>query len=326
MISKEKVDDLKSLFEERLLSAFEFRNTVYPDRDSYRMVFSESDFLPGLIIDKYNNTFVLQIYSMGIDKNIETIVSILKEKFNAENIFTKNEIYFRKLEGLPEADIVYLGEMKEEIITDGMIKYKIDFTKSHKTGFYFDQCDNREFAGKFCNDKTVLDCFCNSGGFGLHAAHNGAGSVTFVDSSSHEIENAESNFKLNQLNCNSEFIVSDVFDYLEKCIDENKKFDVVIIDPPAFAKNKKSLPVAIKGYEKLNRFAIQVTKKRGMVFSSSCSHHLKEDVFSEIIRNASIKTGNSVQFFHFSNASLDHPYLSAMDETIYLKFAGFRVI
>lgn len=325
MISKEANIDLKDFFERRLISAYNFRKNMYPNRNSFRMVFSESDFLPGLIIDKYNNTFALQIYSAGIEKNIGLIVSILKENFSAENIFTKNENYFRKLEGLPEEDKIYYGEMKNEIINDGFVKYNIDFSTSHKTGFYFDQCDNREFIGKFCKDKNVLDCFCNSGGFGLHAANGGAEKVTFVDSSKTEIETAKKNFELNGFSCKSEFIDSDVFDYLENCINQNKKYDVVIIDPPAFAKNKKSLPPAVKGYEKLNRLAMNVVKEEGLLFTSSCSHHLKEDAFIELINKAAVKAGKKIQLFHFNNASLDHPSLPAMEETVYLKFAGVRV-
>lgn len=325
ILSNEKEFDLSKLLAERLTAAYNFRKTIYPNKNSFRMVFSESDFLPGLIIDKYNNTFVLQVYSFGMEKNIDLITAILKEQFSAENIFTKNEEHFRKLEGLPVEDKIYFGKMSGEIISDGFVKYKINFTSSHKTGFYFDQCDNREFAGKFCKDKSVLDCFCNSGGFGLHASFNGAKSVTFVDSSKQEIDNAKTNFELNGFNSDVEFIDSDVFDYLEKCIAQKKKYDVVIIDPPAFAKNKKSLPAAVKGYEKLNRLAMEVTANGGLLFTSSCSHHLKEEIFLDILRNSALKAGKKVQMFYFNNASLDHPVLPAMEETVYLKFAALRI-
>jgi 23S rRNA (cytosine1962-C5)-methyltransferase len=325
IISNEKEFDLTTLLQKRLRQAYDFRKSVYPNRESFRMVFSESDFLPGLIIDKYNNSFVLQVYSAGIERNIDCIVSILQKDFSAENIFTKNEEYFRRLEGIPEEDKIYLGGMNNEIINDGSVKYKIDFSISHKTGFYFDQCDNREFVSKFCQGKAVLDCFCNSGGFGLHAAKNGAESVVFVDSSKHEIENVKTNFELNGFNNKSEFVAEDVFDFMEKCVKENRKFDIVNVDPPAFAKNKKSLPVAIKGYEKLNRLAMEIVNDGGMVFSSSCSHHLNEETFMEIIRSAAVKSGRNTQIFYSNNAALDHPYLLAMEETVYLKFAALRI-
>jgi 23S rRNA (cytosine1962-C5)-methyltransferase len=325
IISESETIDLESLFRERLSRAFELRKLFYPDRDSFRMVFSESDFLPGIIIDKYKNTFVLQIYSAGAEKNIQLIVEILKEEFSAGNIFTKNEEYLRLLEGLPVQDFLYLGEKNEEIISDGRVKYKIDFTTGQKTGFYFDQCDNRSFIEQFCRDKNVLDCFCNSGGFGLHAAYGGASNVIFVDSSASEIKNTQENFSINGFNCKAEFVQSDVFDFLEKCVLEHKTFDIINLDPPAFAKNKKSLSKAIKGYEKLNKLALELLKNGGLLFSSSCSYHMKEEMFIEMINNAAVKVGKRLQLFHFSNASLDHPSLTSMEETGYLKFAAFRV-
>ena len=325
LISSVKVDDLKVLFRTRLTSANELRKKLYPGRDSYRMVFSESDFLPGLIIDKYNSTFVMQVYSAGMEKNIDMLVDILKSDFSAENIFTKNEEYLRKLEGIDPEDNIYLGERKREMISDGLIKYEIDFEKGQKTGFYFDQSDNRFFIEKLAAGKTVLDAFCNSGGFGLHAAKAGAVSVDFIDSSANEIQSAENNFKLNELSCDSQFTADDVFDFLEKCINEKRKFDIVMIDPPAFAKNRKTVPVAKKGYERLNRLAIQSVKDSGFLVTSSCSHHIKSDEFLEIINNASIKTGRKIQLVQFNSASLDHPQIPSMPETTYLKFAVFRI-
>ncbi len=322
--NKEKVD-LSKLFRERLQEAYNFRKSVYPNRCSFRMIFSESDFMPGLIIDKYNDTFVLQVYSAGMEKNIELITKILQEDFSAENIFTKGEEHFRKLEGLPIENKIYLGKMNEEIISDGSVKYKINFVTGHKTGFYFDQCDNREFFEKFCNNKAVLDCFCNSGGFGLHAARGGAAEIIFVDSSFEEIKNVQENFSLNEFKCKTEFVQSDVFDYLEKCKAENKTFDVINLDPPAFAKNKKTLATAIKGYEKLNRLAMDLLKNGGLLFTSSCSHHLKEEMFLKAINTAAIKAGKKIQLFYFNNASLDHPSLPTMEETVYLKFTALRV-
>ncbi|MBI3123697.1 MAG: class I SAM-dependent rRNA methyltransferase [Ignavibacteriales bacterium] len=325
VISKEEKFSVEELIEKRILSAYNYRKSVYPNRDSFRLVFSESDFLPGLIIDKYNDTFVLQVYSAGIEKNIGAVVETLKAKLNAKTILTKHDEYFRSLEGLPVEDSVYFGETGEEIISDGKLKYKINFEKGQKTGFYFDQCDNREFFGKFCKDKTVLDCFCNSGGFGLLAAANEASKVTFVDSSANEIENVKNNRALNELTNEAEYACSDVFDYLEKCVTENKKFDIVNIDPPAFAKSKKNLPKAIKAYEKLNRLALEVVNENGFVFSSSCSHHLKKEDFVDTIRAAAVKAGKNIQLVYTNGASMDHPSLPAMNETEYLKFAVVRL-
>ncbi len=321
-----RIENLYKLLRQRLFSAYELRKNFYANKNSFRMAFSESDFLPGLIIDKYNNTFVLQVHSFGMEVNIGKVVKILKEDFSAKNIFTKNEAYFRKLEGLPERDKIYLGSIETEIIDDRFIKYKIDFTKGQKTGFYFDQSDNRFFIEKISKEKSVVDLFCNAGGFGLHAAKAGATSITFVDSSLSETENAKGNFKLNELKTDSEFIASDVFSFIERCISENKKYDVVILDPPAFAKSKKDLAAAKKGYEKLNKIAFQIINREGYLISSSCSHHLSRTEFRQIINSAASKVERNIQLIHFNGASLDHPELPGMNETSYLKFAVFRIL
>jgi len=325
LLNKNFNSDFYSYSKQMILNALNLRKLFYPNRNSFRLIFSESDFMPGLIIDKYNDTYVLQIYSYGMDKNIDSVIKILTEEFKARNIFTRNEPYFRKLEGLPEEDTVYLGEITDEQIDDGKIKYKIDFSKSQKTGFYFDQSDNREFVEKIVKDKSVLDAFCNSGGFGLHVFCAGAKSITFVDSSETEIENAKGNFILNRFNIGSEFIVSDIFDYLEKCINDNNKFDAVIVDPPAFAKSRKSIPSALKGYIKLNKLALSIINENGFLVTSSCSHHIKQNDFIEAVNMASLKAGRQIQLIHSSGASLDHPQIPSMEETAYLKFAVFKV-
>jgi 23S rRNA (cytosine1962-C5)-methyltransferase len=324
MLSKSKIDDLYLLLKEKIQDAYKLRKIFYPDLESFRLVFSESDYLPGLIIDKYNRTFVLQVYSYGMQKNIEHIVRILKEDFNAENIFTKHDYYFRKLEGLPEEDEVYFGKMKKEIITDGSIKYTIDFDNGQKTGFYFDQRDNRYFIENIVKGKNVLDGFCNSGGFGLHAAKAGASKVLFIDSSETEIENAKKNFKTNRLKCEAEYFTEDVFDCLFRLVGEQKKYDVVMLDPPAFAKSKKTVAIASKGYEKINKRALQLIED-GFLVTSSCSHHISKEDFFQIIVNAARKSRRKLQLVYFNGASSDHPELLAMPETTYLKFAVFKV-
>lgn len=317
-------NDLNDYLNTSLVHAFNFRKTVYSARESFRMVFSESDYIPGLIIDKYNNTFVLQIYCYGIQKNIELIISILKNKFNASNIFTKNDFYFRKLESLPECDELFSGEIGSELISDGSIKYRIEFQNVQKTGFYFDQCDNREFIERFCLNSDVLDCFSNSGGFGLHALKAGAKSVTFVDSSKNVIESVQNNYSVNKFTSEIKCHVSDVFDFLENCDNSKMLYDMIILDPPAFAKSKKSVPVALKAYTKLNKLALQILKPGGILVSSSCSHQITKEAFLESINSASVKINTPAQLIYYNSASLDHPQLPSMPETAYLKFAVFR--
>jgi 23S rRNA (cytosine1962-C5)-methyltransferase len=324
ILSTGKIDNLKAVLRIKILNAWHLRKDLYPERNSYRLTFSESDYLPGLIIDKYNNTFVLQVYSAGMEKNIGAIVEILKEDLNAENIFFKNEEYFRTLEGLSIEDKVYLGAVKNEVINDGSVSYNINFEKGHKTGFYFDQSDNRFYIERLVKGKFVLDAFCNSGGFGLHALKGGASRVTFLDSSAGEIESVKENYKLNNFTTEIEYASDDVFNYFEICVTTGKKFDVVMIDPPAFAKNRKSVPTAKKGYAKLNRLALQCLNEGGYLVTSSCSHHITEMDFMESVNSGSVKSGRPVQLIYFNGASQDHPKLPAMEETSYLKFGVFK--
>lgn len=324
IISRHEFSDVGEVIKTHMQNALKLRNDLYIERDSYRLVFSESDFLPGLIIDKYNFTFALQINSAGMEKHIQHVIDFLQTEFDVENIFTKNEIHFRQLEGLDADDKIFLGSRSKEIIDDGEIEYEINFENSQKTGFYFDQSENRIFIEEICLDKTVVDAFCNIGGFGLHAAVGGANKVYFVDSSSSEIESARNNFKRNELDCEAEFHTMDVFDFLQSSINENRKYDVVMLDPPAFAKSKKNIFIAKKGYEKLNRLGLRCVNDGGYLVTSSCSYHVSKEDFEESIVNAARKESRIIQRVHYNSASLDHPSLPAMKETSYLKFFVFR--
>lgn len=326
MLAKHYNGDFYEYMFKCLTDAMTLREEMYPKRKSYRLAFSESDFLPGLIIDKYNDTFVLQIYCYGMQKNIDTIVEVLKTEFEAENIFSLNDSYFRVLEGLDIKDEVYLGSIGEEIIDDGKIKYLVKFDTAQKTGFYFDQCDNREFVEKITPGKTVLDAFCNSGGFGLHSAYAGAAHVTFVDISQTEVDNAKYNFEENGFSTPADYFRFDVFGFLRRCKKEGRKFDVVMIDPPAFTKSKKTVDVAIKGYTKINKLALMIVKENGYLVTSSCSHHIKRTDFIDALKFSAMKARRPVQLVYESSAAMDHPRLPAMDETTYLKFAVFRVM
>jgi len=326
VVSYDPVEDITEILRKNILKAFSLRKALYPQRKSFRLAFSESDFLPGLIIDKYENTFVLQVYSAGMEKNLETIRDILVNELGAKNIFTKNETGFRNLENLPVEDKILLGKQEKVVIDENGILYEIDFENVQKTGFYFDQTDNRAFIEKLSEGKSVLDAFCNQGGFGLHALKANASTVDFLDSSETALISAEANCKLNNFDVSKvKFHDQDVFKFLEEAIANNLKYDIVVVDPPAFAKNKKSLATAKKGYEKLNKQALMLVNNKGFLVTSSCSHHLSEDDFFEMLNNAAAKANRSLQLIHFNNASMDHPELLSMKETVYLKFAIFRV-
>ena len=327
IISYDKVIDIKEVIRQNILNAYNLRMLFYPNRKSFRLAFSESDFLPGLIIDKYEDTYVLQVYSAGMEKNLESVVDILCEDFAAKNIFTKNETGFRNLENLPAEDKILFGKKEKVRIEEGGILYDIDFENSQKTGFYFDQTDNRIFIERLAEGRTILDAFCNQGGFGLHALRAGAEKVDFLDSSETAIKASENNCIINNFDLSkAKFYSADVFDYLEQSANNKSNYDIVMIDPPAFAKNKKSLAVAKKGYEKLNRLAMMNVKQGGLLITSSCSHHLSKEEFFEVINNAAVKAEKQVQLVHFNNASLDHPELLSMKETVYLKFAVLKIM
>jgi 23S rRNA (cytosine1962-C5)-methyltransferase len=325
VFGSEAFDELKEVFRRRIVKSYELRKLVYPDKTAYRLVFSESDMIPGLIIDRYNDSYVLQVYSYGIEKNIDLVVEVLSEEFSAKNIFSRNEPYFRNLEGLSTEDTVYKGVVEEEVINDGRITYKIDLSKGQKTGFYFDQNDNRFFIEKISAGKEVMDGFCNSGGFGLHAMAAGAEKVTFVDSSADALNRVKENAELNDFKGSYSTDDKDVFDFLEERRDKNLLFDVVMIDPPAFAKNKKNLAAAKKGYKRLNKLAINCIRDEGFLVTSSCSFHIGEGDFLQIIADAAEEAGVRIQEIYFNNASLDHPKIPAMKETSYLKFGVFKV-
>lgn len=321
-----KDDNFPDYLKESLYKALELRAAFYPDRTSYRLAFSESDNLPGLIIDKYNSTYVLQVYCLGMEQRIEKVNDILKKDFKAESIFTLNDPYFRKLEGLDDKNTVYAGSIRDEIIDDGSVKYKIDFSNSQKTGFYFDQCDNRDFIEKLCKGKKVIDVFCNSGGFGLHAARAKASEVVFSDSSQTALDTARLNYKLNGSVVPVEFICKDAFNLLEDRMISGIKYDIVILDPPSFAKQKKNLQKALKGYEKLNKLAMAAVSYDGYLVTSSCSGHVSRGDFYKAIIDAGRKSSRKLQLVHFAGAAHDHPVIPAMPETSYLKFAVFRVM
>lgn len=325
ILNYSKIPDLKALLRQRFSQARALREHLYTGSTAYRLIFSESDMLPGLIIDRYNDTYVLQVNSVGMEANISSIVEILKADFGAKNIFSKHDAILRSHEGLNAEEKVYFGGKSTEIITDGNVRFEINFGTSQKTGFFYDQVENRRYIERFCNNKTVFDGFCNSGGFGLHALIAGARSVYFTDASAEQCEQVKQNIQLNGLpETVVEVKVGDIFDVLDALQAQGKKFDVVCIDPPAFAKSKKTIFTAIKGYEKLHRLALKILADDGILISTSCSHYMSEPEYQALI-NRSAQHGKQVlQLLYKAGAAPDHPKHAGMDETAYLKFLVLR--
>lgn len=302
--------------------------------NTYRMVNSESDFLPGLIIDKFDNKFSIQIFSLGMDKFLDTIKEILIENFKAELIVEKNNNELRVMEGLekierilhpqsedPEnkRDITFITEIDD-------IKYKLDLLAGQKTGFYLDQAQNRKGIRKYIKEENkILDLFCNEGGFALNAAHAGAKDITVVDISENAVKAAIMNASLNNFP-EMKYLVKDVFTYFDEVFQSSERFDIVILDPPSFTKSKKNIHSAAKGYQELNYKAMRLLAKGGLLFTYSCSHHISEELFEDILKKSSAIAKRKVQIIEKNTCSYDHPVLPSMPETKYLKGYVLRVL
>jgi 23S rRNA (cytosine1962-C5)-methyltransferase len=311
----------------RISSAIERRKIFFKDEKNLRLVFGESDLLPGLIIDKYEDWIVIQINSYGMEIRKEMIkdalISLIPE---IKGILIKGNSKLREIEGLPPEDEIIFGNIPDDIFTeDNGIKLIINLKDSQKTGFYLDQRLNRHFIRQFCENQDVLDCFCNQGGFGLNAAYSNAKSVTFVDSSANALNSVKKNCEINNFE-NALFICADVFDSLIDFKLNKQKWGVVILDPPAFAKNKKSIYNAKTAYSKMNRLGINALTKNGFLVTSSCSQHISEAELYEIIIKEISKAGRKAILIHKAVQPPDHPILHSMPETDYLKFFVFQFI
>ncbi len=313
-------------FRERILKSKERRNRISKTRNAYRIVNGESDYLPGLIIDYFKGDFTFQIFSLGIENFINEIIDVLKNDLNAKTVISKNNFKVRELENLErnEGVIFQKNEYKtSEFEIDG-IRYSANLLAGQKTGFYLDQNDNRTHLRNFVNsDSSVLDLFCNDGGFALNAAYAGAKKIVAVDSSEKAISNAVYNAGLNNFS-GIEFIESDVFKFLKS--EKEKNYDVIIADPPSFTKSRKEVPDAINGYIELNSACMNMLKPGGILYTFSCSHHISENEFLNIIRKSANYAGKKLQIIYFSDCSEDHPIIPTMPETVYLKSVALKII
>jgi len=316
-----------SLICERIRRSLEYRKFLFPDENSYRVVFGESDLLPGLIVDKYSNYLSVQFLSAGVDKIKETIINALLEAIpDIEGIIEKDISTHRKSENLPEVETVLYGTIADKTrFSENSILFDVSLKEGQKTGYFLDQKINRKFLQSIAKGKTVLDCFCNQGGFALNAAKSGATHVLGVDISQSAVDTSQHNAKINNFN-NVDFIKDDVFDFLENENSTGNKWDIIVLDPPAFTKNRKTLPKAKAGYAKINRLALKLLNKNGFIVTPSCSHHLKEQDFFDIIQREASKQNVKLRLVYRGMQSPDHPILVSMPETQYLKFFVFQLI
>jgi len=319
-------ENIKDLIIERIKESKILRETLLPNSQSYRLIYGESDFLPGLIIDKYEEYFVIQILSYGFEVRKDLVKDALLSIFpNTKGIIHRANSKLREIEGLPNQDEVLFGQIPDSILIDDLgIKLSISLNNGQKTGYFLDQVQNRHYIRKIAKNKSVLDCYCNIGGFGLNALKGGASEVTFVDVSDTAIHNTKINLELNQFE-NYNLFTKDVFEFLPELISRGSKYDIVILDPPAFAKSKKSIFTAEAAYGKLNKFGIKLLNNIGYLITSSCSHHIDERKFIEIVSRELAKSGKKAKLVYRGGHSPDHPIHPAMPETEYLKYLVFFV-
>ncbi|HEY9766417.1 MAG TPA: class I SAM-dependent rRNA methyltransferase, partial [Chroococcales cyanobacterium] len=268
---EEAIDE--NFFRRRLSECLELRKKVVRDSDSYRLVHAEADGLPGLIVDRYGDYLVVQVLALGIEKHLGTITRALAELTGVKGIYERSDVPVRKLEGLPERTGVLFGEAppEEVVISEGPYKIAVDLYGGQKTGFFLDQRRNRLLLGSLAAGKTVLNCFSYSGGFSVAAGMGGAESVLSIDISAEAIKWGERNAQLNGLEKKHTSMVANAFDALPAFEREGRKFDLVILDPPAFTKSKDSLPGAIRGYKEINLRAMRLLNPGGLLVTSSCS-------------------------------------------------------
>lgn len=314
------------LFQERIRQAVRYREEVLPRAEAFRVVNAEADGIPGLIIDKYGSMIVVEVLSLGLQPFMDVIVATLIEVFHPQGIFERGEMAVREREGLPLENKMLYGQIPSSIhIDENGIILRVDLEEGQKTGHFLDQSQNRRRIADFAKGRRVFDAFCHSGAFGLHAAKAGAEHVVGIDIDADAIGIARENSALNHLGDRTEFVAANAFDWLREQSHQGEKFDLGILDPPAFTKSKETIHAAIKGYKEINLRALKLIRSGGYLATSSCSFHLSEQEFIRVIQNAAHDARRSVRIVEIRGQSPDHPILPALPETRYLKFLILKV-
>jgi 23S rRNA (cytosine1962-C5)-methyltransferase len=321
----------EEFFEKRVRDAWEYRKKV-TDTSSCRVIFGEADFLPGLVIDKYSDVLVVESLALGIDRFksliVEKVKEILHEKgIDIRGVYERSDAKVRTLEGMERVK-GFIGDEFDtnvEIVENG-VHYMIDVVNGQKTGFFLDQKYNRLAMQKLCKDKRVLDCFTHMGTFALNAGIAGAKEVTGLDISEYAVEQARANAKLNGLEDTVHFKCANVLDELPKLNEAGEKYDVVILDPPAFTKSREATKNAIKGYREINMKGLKLVKDGGYLASCSCSHFMTQELLTKTIKEAAKAVHKRLRQVEFRTQSPDHPILWEAQESYYLKFYIFQVV
>ncbi|ASL82393.1 23S rRNA (cytosine(1962)-C(5))-methyltransferase RlmI [Serratia marcescens] len=297
--------------------------------DGYRLIAGESDGLPGITIDRFQNFLVLQLLSAGAEYQRPALLSALQHCYPECSIYDRSDVAVRKKEGLPLAQGPVLGDLPPELlpITEHGMKLLVDIQQGHKTGFYLDQRDSRLAARNYSAGRRVLNCFSYTGAFAVSALMGGCAQVISVDTSQAALDIAKQNVELNKLDLNkAEFVRDDVFQLLRNYRAQGEKFDLIIMDPPKFVENKNQLASACRGYKDINMLALQLLNPGGILLSFSCSGLMPTDLFQKILADAAVDAGRDVQFIEQFRQAADHPVIATYPEGLYLKGFACRVM
>jgi 23S rRNA (cytosine1962-C5)-methyltransferase len=323
MISPDPVSDLPALIRQRIADAISYRKHLVHDTDAYRVIFSEADFLPGLIVDRYNDILSLQILTQAMDDTLlrETVISELTQLLNPASLFERIDPRVRELEALsPRSSGLVQGEKTSTTFTMNKVEFHFDALHGQKTGAFLDQRENYAAAAHFARGEA-LDVFCYQGGFALHLAPR-CSQVTGVDSSRTALEVADQNAALNQAPLKHkeiEWIEANAFDLLKDYATSNRHYDTIVLDPPAFAKTKRDLDAALRGYKELNLRALKMLRPGGILVTCSCSYHVSQSNFLEMLAGAALDAHRTLRMIEVRSQAKDHPILLNVPETAYLK-------
>ena len=332
MMTRKADQEIDSAFlKMRVKNAWEYRKTTV-DTSSCRIIFGEAEFLPGVVIDKYEDVLVVECLALGMEQFKEEIVADLKEILSEDGItirgvYERSDANERTKEGLPKVK-GFIGEEFDtniEIVENG-VHYMVDVVNGQKTGFFLDQKYNRLAMQRICKGKKVLDCFTHMGTFALNAGIAGAADVTGLDISEYAVSQAEANARLNHLENTVHFRQANVLDELPKLAQAGEKYDVVILDPPAFTKSREATKNAIKGYREINMKGLKLVKDGGYLATCSCSHFMTQELLAKTVKEAAKATHKRLRQVEFRTQAPDHPILWAADESYYLKFFIFQVV
>ena len=321
----EEIDE--DFFRRRLHAAWQYRKTII-DTSSCRFLFGEADFVPGMIIDKYEDYYVIQSLALGIDKYKDIVVKLLTKEYGAKGVYERSDAKVRHLEGMEQTKgfLTKPFDTTIEIVENG-VKYYVDIEDGQKTGFFLDQKENRAAIQRLCKGADVLDCFTHTGSFALNAGIAGAKSVLGVDISEYAVEFSRKMQSLMVLQDTVKFECHNAFDILrEWSREEKRQYDVVILDPPAFTKSRSTIDGATSGYKEINLRGMKLVKPGGYLVTCSCSHFMNPDMFADTIADAALDAKRTLRQVEFRTQAADHPILWNSDESYYLKFYIFQVV